>query len=277
MSKNWIFVCNNYTPIDIATFESIESTYTVFGRETAPDTGTPHLQGYVVFKANKRLSTVKKLHGSCHWEIARGSTEQNFIYTTKDGIYTETGTKPIPKSILGKREKERWATAFDLAKQGNLDEIDGDIRLRCYRTLKEIKKDHMKKPEDADSVTGIWLYGEPGCGKSRKARQDYPGAYDKMQNKWWDGYQGEDYVIIDDYDSKELGHHLKIWADRYSFLAETKGGAINIRPKKIIITSNYSPDMFEWDSDMRDAIKRRFTIINCSPILRTPPGALAFI
>jgi len=80
---------------------------------------------------------------------------------------------------------------------------------------------------------------------------------------WWDGYQDEEHVILDDFDTGNLGHHLKIWADRYSFLAEVKGGTLHIRPKTIVITSNYSPEdpKFEWDSQMTDAIKRRFKII----------------
>ena len=46
-----------------------------------------------------------------------------------------------------------------------------------------------------------------------------------MLNKWWCGYNGEKYALIDDFEPDWTGKAaLKRWADRYPFQAEFKGG-----------------------------------------------------
>lgn len=75
-----------------------------------------------------------------------------------------------------------------------------------------------------------------------------------------DEYNNQEVVIIDDWSPNHecLIWHLKIWADRYPFNAETKGSSMLIRPKKIIITSNYAiEECFHNEQDI-EAIKRRF-------------------
>lgn len=266
-STRWCFTINNYTEDEYHTTFNTQCRYIIIGKEVG-NSNTRHLQGYVVFEKNKRLAAVKKLFPRAHLEIARGSNRAAADYCKKEGSFEERGILPLDPKENGDRgrevEMERWKRAREASAEGCFEDVPSDIYVRYYRTLKEIRKDNMTKPPDADDVTGVWIYGPAGVGKSRKARVDYPDAYLKMQNKWWDGYQGEEFVILDDFDSKELGHHLKIWFDRYSFLAETKGGAMHIRPKKFIVTSNYSPDdpKFDWDDEMRAAIKRRFKIIH---------------
>ena len=122
-------------------------------------------------------------------------------------------------------------------------------------------------------MKNIWLWGPPGVGKSRSVRITHPNAYFKACNKWWDGYQGEENVIIDDFelDHKCLGHYLKIWGDRYSFVAESKGGAMHIRPKAIVVTSNYSIEsVFASDQEMVKAVLRRFDQRNIYQPLEFP-------
>lgn len=120
----------------------------------------------------------------------------------------------------------------------------------------------MIPPTPLEDVCGIWYYGKAGTGKSHTARQEYPDFFDKQINKWWDGYQGQNNVLLDDFDKKHevLIHYIKRWADKYPFNAETKGSAIMIRPQKIIITSNYHPsEIWNLDSDLQP-ILRRFKI-----------------
>jgi len=267
-SRAWTFTLNNYTEESEQLLQALDVKYLIYGREVG-ESGTPHLQGYVSFANPRRFNAIKKtLPVGSHIEAALGNSQQNFDYCTKDNDYFEKGTRPKTAKEGGAMEKKRWDDAMQSAKDGRLDDIPTDIRVRYYRTWKQIKSDYMPPVPDADDTTGIWYYGEAGAGKSRTARADYPDAYLKMCNKWWDGYQDEPYVIIDDIDCKHdcLGHHLKIWADRYAFLAETKGGAIKIRPDKIIVTSQYSPEQIWSDQPTVDAIRRRFKCIHVKKI-----------
>lgn len=264
MSKNaksyaWVFTTNNPTELDIQRTNDTECIYLIYGKEVA-STGTPHLQGYVRFKNQVRFSYVQERFPNSHLEIAKGSPESNVRYCSKEGDVFEKGRRPMSNSEKGESQKTAWKSYMEAAKEGRLDDIDEKVRIRYYRTFKEIAKDYMAKPADAEDVTGLWISGPAGCGKSRYARELAPDSYFKLCNKWWDGYQNETSVIIDDMDKKHdvLGHHLKLWADRYSFIGETKGGALFIRPQQIIVTSQYDIEDIWPDDETRDALNRRF-------------------
>lgn len=147
-----------------------------------------------------------------------------------------------------------------------MEEIDAQIYICHYKTLKTIASDHQPLPSVLDDPrVGVWYWGKTGTGKSHAARMDFPDAYLKVANtKWWCGYNGEDNVIIDDFDKAHdyMGYHLKIWVDKYPFRMEVKGGGKPIRPKKICVTSNYHPRDIWDDSSTLDPILRRFRVVH---------------
>lgn len=96
------------------------------------------------------------------------------------------------------------------------------------------------------------------------ARSENPGFYLKMNNKWWESYDGEKNVIIEDvgHSHEWMGDFLKIWADRYGFRGEIKSDSTVLRPDKIIVTSNYHPKDLWPDPNIHEPIMRRFKFRN---------------
>lgn len=95
-AKHWCFTINNWTAEDEDRLKELatEVDYIVFGYETGAQ-GTPHLQGYVVFKSKVRLGICRGLLGGrAHCEIKRGSARQASDYCKKEGLYFEEGALP---------------------------------------------------------------------------------------------------------------------------------------------------------------------------------------
>lgn len=98
-STRWCFTLNNYSPQDVIFLTELgsEVKYLVFGREVAGTTGTPHLQGFVIFHTNKRLNAAKlAISNRAHLEIARGTSEQASTYCKKENDFEEFGSLPGP-------------------------------------------------------------------------------------------------------------------------------------------------------------------------------------
>jgi hypothetical protein len=214
----------------------------------------------VIFKAKKSRTACIKEIPNAHVESrsTNATNQQAAEYCKKEGDYVEFGKL----SEQGKRSDLLKIT--DEIKEGaTLKQVSDrypDTYIRNYRGIANFK-DLQTENYTPASTRGLWYVGPPGTGKSRKAREENPDAYLKSQNKWWDGYAGEKVVIFDDLDKGAigLGHHLKIWTDRYACSGEVKGGTVKLQHETLIVTSNYSIDQL-WgdDPEMSAAIKRRF-------------------
>lgn len=266
-SRSWCFTLNNYTEEERDVVRRIQCAYMVFGYERG-DEGTPHLQGYVHFTSQKTLSAMKKIMPRAHLEMRKGTIDQAVDYCKKEEDYEEFGTKPLSQKEKGEKEKKRWKRALEKAREGDMEWLDENepllvLKHRGLLLSHKILKTSPLTYDDSDTPHEWWC-GPTGTGKSRKVWDDYPGHYQKEKNKWWCNYTGQDTVVIEEVDPKNMEHladRLKVWADRYPFPGEIKGGRIEgIRPLKIIVTSNYTPEeCFEKQNDL-DPIRRRFKV-----------------
>jgi hypothetical protein len=79
-------------------------------------------------------------------------------------------------------------------------------------------------------------------------------AYPKdPRTKFWDGYQGHDRVVMDEFRGDIDIAHLLRWFDRYPVNVEIKGSATVLRARQIWITSNLDPR--EWYPTIDEATK----------------------
>lgn len=264
-NRNFVFTWNNFSAESKNYLETLVNTniakYIAFAEETAPTTGTKHLQGYISFLSPKTLVQARLKLVGCHVETMIGSLLQNDTYCSKSGTLIEFGEKPVSNDNKGRAEKLRWQRSRDLAKEGKLDEIDADIFIRCYSTLKRIKSDYATKPQPIDPVC-LWIYGPTGTGKSHSIETRFPGCYKKCMDdlKWFDGYCGEEAIYLEDIDKYQVkwGGVLKRLADRWPMQASVKGSMAYIRPKYVLVTSNYRIDEIWTDPQTVEPLQRRF-------------------
>lgn len=244
-------------------------SYLVAGRETCPKTKKIHFQMYFVLKKRMRLEQLKQLDPTVHYEPAKGTFEQNFLYCTKeDPNFLEFGEKPIDP---GERERNRWSVARTSAMKGEMDAVDDQIFISYYKALQQIHRDNYVAPARLDHCCGVFLYGVPHSGKSHMARNGFgTSVFLKLPKiEWWDGYNFEDVVVIEDVTPALFTpmaiQAIKCWTDVYPFPVEVKGGNMKaIRPKLIVFTSNYRfEECFGGEqTESYKAMIRRFKIFH---------------
>lgn len=261
-SRAWCFTLNNYTDADESLLQQVECDYIVFGRETGEEKEVPHLQGYIYFKNPKRLGGLKKLHSRAHWETAKGTAEQNFTYCTKQGDFYERGSKPQQ----GKRN--------DLAEIREIIKAGGGMeqvieKASNYQALRagELLLKYQKAPHRPEREI-YWYYGPTGSGKTRAATQEAEtrGSYwiSGKSLKWWDGYDGEKQVIIDDFRADFCTFHelLRLF-DIYPMRVEFKGGSRPLMATAIWVTCPYPPTAVwknKTEEDLEQLTRRIHTI-----------------
>jgi hypothetical protein len=275
--RAWAFTLNNYSDDDRQRLERIVDSgigkYVCYQPERSPSTGTPHIQGYVVFTNARTFGGARGIVGStAHIEVARGSCEQNVDYCSKeDSRDTEAGFGFIE---FGDRDAVQ-GTGCGSGSRTDLAIVAK--RLRDGATVEEVAQDHAASfimytrgicsfaqlvvPKRAHKSIVYWYWGPTGTGKTRAASEESPDAYWKSSaHQWYDGYDGLSDIIIDDYrPSFSTFNELLRLLDRYPYQAQIKGGTVQVNAKRIFITAPKCPaDMWSsrTEEDLAQLIRR---------------------
>ena len=228
--------------------------------ERGGETGYLHWQILAAFKKKVSCAKVKSLFGnSCHVEISRSAAANDYVWkedTRVDNTQFELGHLAMKRNC-----STDWDVVRTNAEQGNFKEIPSDVYVRHFSNLKRIHVDSLAPNPCVKEVYVFW--GKTGTGKSKRAWEEATfDAYPKDPNsKFWDGYRGQENVVIDEYRGAISISHMLRWLDRYPTIVEIKGSSSVLACKRIWITSNISPDQWypDLDEETRAALRRRFT------------------
>jgi len=248
---------NNFTTDCVKCFRDLgiaeDTRYLIFGREIG-ESGTPHLQGYLELRSKQRLSWVKKRHGKAHWEPRKGTPDEARKYCMKDGDFEEFG-KPLEQ---GRRVdlEEVAVLVRNGASLAEVDQIAPGLTVQYSRGLEALRLRQMKDRTDPPKV--YWLWGATGAGKTRRAVGEGVTFYMKDGTQWWDGYNQQSRIVIDDFDGKWPFRDLLRLLDRYPYQGQTKGGYVKINSPEIYITCEH-PVCHFWSGSEHDQILRRIT------------------
>lgn len=275
-SRNYSFTYNNY-PDDyksrlIHFFDEYKLKYMICGEELG-ENKTPHIQGHVTLTQSRTIKQVQRKLKGLDIKMTllpiKSTPAKSIEYCKKDGQFWDKGDAPkqgkrtdlinMMDHIKGNptTKKRSLMEAFPMT-MARYPHFAAEYKLLCM-------EDILQNLDWKDgSSPNLWIYGPPGAGKSRAVREAYKSVYSKQPNKWWDGFDGQQCVLIEDIEPmhEKMSWHLKIWADRYPFIAQIKGSSVHIRPDVVIVTSNYTPESIFADNTICEAISRRFTLVN---------------
>lgn len=262
-----------FTDFELLRWEHIFEThkdkirYVCWGTEKCPSTHKVHYQGWIQFHTKRTLGGVKKIVNSkkIHLESCRGSEFDNEKYCKKDGNY-----KSLGKFIKQGQRTDLEKIYQDIKEGKKLEDIWNDedgFKTYCqYRNGIKDAKEHFDKVNRKEfrKVKVNYCFGPTGTGKTRYAmkHKDVFKIHGSELN-WFDGYDGEKTLVIDEYANDIKITKLLGLLDGYQLRLPIKGGFTYANWNKVIITSNLNPkELHNLANDIhRTALFRRITKI----------------
>lgn len=243
--------------------DEVSVRYLIYGREVCPKTGRKHLQGYAEFKNPIRMAAAQKAIGDevCHMGIRWSTRDKAREYCMKDKNFSEFG-----QWISGQGHRSDLDEVVESMRNGKrlTEIIYDDPKTYChYRNgLRDVQAIVDKKTaKEFRKVEVIVLSGPTGCGKTRQAMEEATYKVEGWNMKWWDGYDGDKVICIDEYNNDENITKMLNILDGYTLRLDVKGTSTYALWDKVYITTNLKREQLHPNCKPahKEALNRRIT------------------
>lgn len=293
----WMFTLNNYTDEECAALLDADVKGITAGFETAPTTGTPHIQGCVCFhekasmKKAKTILGCKRLSGmepvKATWEVAKSYCKKGanheklkdeaglYIQMEPFSILCDRGDGPEP----GKRNDvvALIAAAADITREEEAvwDEMPGAMA-RMHRAFEKRRDVAMRKRKRTEMTKCIWIWGKTGVGKSHLIFTGLDDEYvhESADKGWWDGYNGESVVVLNEFRGEIPYAELLTLVDKWPKKVSRRGREPTPFLAKVILVSACMPPdkVYCQQNQKEDSIEqllRRCTVVEIDTSVST--------
>lgn len=251
-------------------------TYMIWQYEKCPKTEKIHVQGYCEFEKKSRFNLIKSnFPPGTHIEMAKGSQKSNIEYCSKSeskigdtqefGLRKSQGKDPeIDHFLQDIRELKSNEELID--EHPSLMMRYHNFRNQVLSASLETKFKHTRR-----NVECLCFWGDPRSGKTTKAfecfpelrRYKLPLPKDDKSEPWFMDYEGEEYLLIDDFKGEINVTMMKGILEGWPQQLPVKNSRTYAGWHKVVVTSNVDPKY--WYPNIAlihtEAIIQRFTKI----------------
>nr|WAE42764.1 MAG: replication associated protein [Cressdnaviricota sp.] len=246
----WFLTINNPTKLDeeqlLDEFRVQKCLYLIYQHEEGEICHTPHLHALICYK-NERVWPCKRIPRAVAVQYPR-NVNACIKYCSKTRTRTsgpfEFGERPAGQGC--RTDLDKLAKEIMSGKKLSVIANENPVEFMRYsRGLTALKFTVAKHRTSKPRVT--WIWGLAGTKKTEWVTKKHPDHYIKDGTPWWDGYENQECIIIDDFDGKWPYRDLLRLLDKYQYQGQIKGGYAKINSPFIYITCEFKPQHF-WGS-----------------------------
>lgn len=253
--RNWQFVINNFTDTEEQLLKEENFKYLIYQIEKGEE-GTPHIQATIIYKSQRTLKGIKKTFPRAHLDKVE-NLDESIKYSSKPtGCWKDTnkfserirGPYEFGDKPKGQGNRSDLDDCYDMIKNNIPMEEIADAHpgtfIRYNKGLTAVKNLHTKHRTEKSHNT--WIWGKSGTGKTSSVinKHGADNVYIKDGTIWWDGYNNQEAILIDDFDGKWEFRNLLRLLDYTQYQGQIKGGYVKINSPFIYITCEFEPSHY---------------------------------